>query len=84
MPGKIRQYDSMDRAIQDNAFDRLAINAADMDIENIYRKTPNGLPPHRLSLKVGTVVMLIRNISVQDGLCNGTRVMIEQMNVIYN
>jgi hypothetical protein len=61
--------------------DQLAIHAADMDIENIYRKTPNGLPPHKLILKVGAIVMIIRNISVTDGLCNGTRIMIEEMKV---
>lgn len=81
LPGDMHHYDSFDSAIQDCAFDRLAINAADMDIENIYRKTPPGLPPHRLSLKCGAVVMLIRNISVRDGLCNGTRVMIEELGV---
>ncbi|XP_042895824.2 ATP-dependent DNA helicase PIF1-like [Parasteatoda tepidariorum] len=32
-----------------------------------------GLPPHQLKLKVGCIVMLIRNISIVDGLCNGTR-----------
>ncbi|KAF7802250.1 helicase-like protein [Senna tora] len=31
-----------------------------------------GLPPHQLSLKVGTSIMLMRNIDQSLGLCNGT------------
>ncbi|XP_076945826.1 uncharacterized protein LOC143617044 [Bidens hawaiensis] len=33
----------------------------------------SGLPNHRLVLKVGVLVMLLRNIDHQIGLCNGTR-----------
>ncbi|KAK3183386.1 hypothetical protein Dsin_030672 [Dipteronia sinensis] len=35
--------------------------------------TPNGLPPHELVLKPGCQIMLIRNISPSEGLCNGNR-----------
>lgn len=35
-----------------------------------------GLPPHRLILKVGAVVLLLRNIDLEGGLCNGTRLKI--------
>jgi hypothetical protein len=41
--------------------------------EILYKQTPNGMPAHSLSLKEGAVVILLRNIRVQDGLCNGTR-----------
>lgn len=34
---------------------------------------PQGLPPHTINIKAGCIVMLIRNICVRDGLCNGTR-----------
>ena len=33
----------------------------------------SGLPPHKLILKVGVPVMLLRNIDQSSGLCNGTR-----------
>jgi ATP-dependent DNA helicase PIF1 len=36
----------------------------------------NGLPPHRLSLTVGCVIMLIRNLNKSAGLCNGTRLIV--------
>ncbi|KAD4981810.1 hypothetical protein E3N88_18481 [Mikania micrantha] len=36
----------------------------------------DGLPNHKLVLKVGVPVMLLRNIDQQNGLCNGTRLQI--------
>ena len=35
-----------------------------------------GLPVHKSESKVDTIVMLIRNLSINDGLCNGTRMKI--------
>ncbi|XP_035831966.1 uncharacterized protein LOC110870312 [Helianthus annuus] len=39
----------------------------------------SGLPNHRLVLKVGVPVMLLRNIDQQNGLCNGTRLRITKL-----
>nr|XP_043639136.1 ATP-dependent DNA helicase PIF1-like [Erigeron canadensis] len=43
-----------------------------------------GLPPHRLRLKVGCPIILLRNIDPSNGLCNGTRLICKgfQRNVI--
>ena len=35
--------------------------------------TIGGLPPHKLSLKIGSPIILLRNLNPSDGLCNGTR-----------
>lgn len=32
-----------------------------------------GLPPHKLELVCGCPVMLIRNVTPKEGLCNGTK-----------
>ncbi|ONM31855.1 hypothetical protein ZEAMMB73_Zm00001d040704 [Zea mays] len=46
--------------------------------------TPNGLPPHVLTLKIGCPVILLRNIDPANGLCNGTRLVVRgfQRNII--
>lgn len=43
-----------------------------------------GLPPHNLRLKVGSVVIMLRNIN-QPKLCNGTRLAVSKLmnSVIY-
>ncbi|UYV82503.1 hypothetical protein LAZ67_21002595 [Cordylochernes scorpioides] len=41
--------------------------------------TPTGMPPHRLNLKIGAIVMLLRNLHPKQGLCNGTRMVIQRM-----
>jgi hypothetical protein len=38
--------------------------------------TPNGLLPHVLKLKIGCLVILLRNIDPANGRCNGTRLII--------
>ncbi|XP_016164348.1 ATP-dependent DNA helicase PIF1-like [Arachis ipaensis] len=39
----------------------------------------SGLPPHKLILKVGVPVMLLRNIDQSSGLCNGTRLQVRKL-----
>ena len=43
--------------------------------------TPSGLPPHALNLKVSRFVMLLRNISIRSGFCNGTRLRVVSLHM---
>nr|GEW37107.1 DNA helicase [Tanacetum cinerariifolium] len=40
---------------------------------------PTWYPPHRLELRVGAPVMLLRNVNVIGGLCNRTRMIFKQI-----
>jgi ATP-dependent DNA helicase PIF1 len=39
----------------------------------------SGIPHHRLTLKVGVPIMLLRNIDQANGLCNGTRLQVRDL-----
>ncbi|KAK9061893.1 hypothetical protein SSX86_019077 [Deinandra increscens subsp. villosa] len=39
----------------------------------------SGIPNHVLQLKVGAPVLLLRNINLEKGLCNGTRLVVTQI-----
>ena len=55
--------------------DSLSDDADELDIPGEYLNTlcAPGFPPHRLVVKPGMPLMLLRNLSATDGLCNGTR-----------
>ena len=44
--------------------------------EYLNSLNPSSLPPHKLRLRKYCIVMLIRNISINEGLCNGTRLQV--------
>lgn len=46
-------------------------------VEYLNSLNPSGLPPHILNLKKGCIVMLLRNLSIKNGLCNGVRMVVK-------
>ncbi|GJV28187.1 DNA helicase [Tanacetum coccineum] len=48
-------------------------------IEHLNTLKFPSFPPHQLELKVGAPVILLRNVNVDGGLCNGTRMIVRQM-----
>ncbi|KAH7704741.1 hypothetical protein AAVH_28062 [Aphelenchoides avenae] len=47
--------------------------------EFVNTLNPSELPPHLLRMKPGVVIMLLRNLRVHDGLCNGTRLLVSKV-----
>ncbi|KAG4958871.1 hypothetical protein JHK87_035504 [Glycine soja] len=41
--------------------------------------TTSGLPTHSIKLKIGSPIMLLRNLDQNQGLCNGTRLVVTKM-----
>jgi len=39
----------------------------------------SGLPNHRIKLKIGAPIMLLRNLDQAEGLCNGSRLIITRL-----
>ena len=72
LPGEQHIYLSVDQAICDN---RGATKLSPREFINSL--TPSGMPEHRLCLKVGSIIVLLRNLDIQGGICNGTRLTIK-------
>ena len=51
----------------------------DRPIEHIHTLLHNGYPPHELKLKLGTIVILLRNLSSNEGIVNGTRAIVTNL-----
>jgi hypothetical protein len=73
------QFTSYDTPVDEQVDYMMAVNISDRCIENLNGKTPSGFPPHKLHIKKNQIVMLIQNISVENGLCNGTRMRVVEI-----
>ncbi|CAN6562094.1 unnamed protein product [Malus baccata var. baccata] len=78
VPGESRTYLSFDSV--SSATENSEILDMLYPIEFLNQLDLPGLPHHKLSLKVGAPVMLIRNLNQSQGLCNGTRLVVTQLN----
>ena len=73
LPGETEVYFSVDKAVCDTE------EAANYPMEFLNNITPSGMPPHELRLKTGAIIMLLRNLDITRGLCNGTRLIIRHL-----
>jgi ATP-dependent DNA helicase PIF1 len=71
IPGNKKTYKSFDKVMIDT-------DASKYPIEFLNSLDPPGVPQHTLDLKVGCVVMLLRNLNPPK-LCNGTRIQITSL-----
>jgi hypothetical protein len=72
--GDSRIYLSCDTIEDENPED-----STNFPLEFLNSVTPSGLPPHVLKLKIGAIIMLLRNLNSNRGLCNGTRLIITDL-----
>ena len=59
MPGEEVEYRSADRNLNES-------DEVRFPTEFLNKQTPSGTPPHKLLLKIGTPIMLLRNIDPKE------------------
>jgi hypothetical protein len=74
MPGILKVYKSIDTMDSEDPEE-----IANYPAEILNTFDVSGLPPHQLNLKVGAIVILLKNIDSRHGLCNGTRLLIKNL-----
>ena len=71
-PGKPVVLTSSDEVVNPDDFQRY-------NSEYLNSLSPTGLPNHRLFIKQGMPLMLMRNLNPKMGLCNGTRLIFQKI-----
>ncbi|GBM42449.1 hypothetical protein AVEN_116213-1, partial [Araneus ventricosus] len=74
MPGNESVYKAVDMIMSEDPQDQLTFPE-----EFLNSLTPTGLHPYELKLKIGCIIMLLRNLAPSKGLCNGTRLIITKL-----
>ncbi|XP_045820117.1 uncharacterized protein LOC123913423 [Trifolium pratense] len=77
MPGDAKEYLSCDSVSKGD--DDVGVDLRWITTEFLNEIKCSGMPNHKLIIKVGAVIMLLRNIDVSSGLCNGTRLIVFYM-----
>lgn len=73
LPGVIRTYSSVDTHVTEEG----AENALHQyPVELLQKIDVASLPPSQLFLKIGTPLLLLRNLNQREGLCNGSRMVV--------
>ncbi|XP_057455304.1 uncharacterized protein LOC130746629 isoform X2 [Lotus japonicus] len=75
IPGCVKEYLSCDSTCKSD--EDSEIEAEWFTSEFLNNIKCSGIPNHKLLLKVGVPIMLLRNIDQAGGLCNGTRMVVK-------
>jgi DNA helicase Pif1-like protein len=67
---------SYDAPVSTGPKDALAVHVAEYNLENLNKKSPTGLPLHKLRVKVSGIYMIVKNLDNGGGLSNGTRLQV--------
>jgi hypothetical protein len=71
-PGALIICSSADTTVSDD-------DATRFPTEYLNSLNAAGMPPHRLTLKEGMPLLLLRNLNPKEGLCNGTRLIVKEV-----
>jgi ATP-dependent DNA helicase PIF1 len=77
LPGQERTYFSSDSKF--NAANSEGINGVVCSPEFLNSLVCSSLPNHKFTLKLGTPIILLRNLNQNIGLCNGTRLTVTKL-----
>lgn len=77
IPGDLREYLSSDSVCQSD--ENSEVHGEWFTTEFLNEIKCSGIPNHKLFLKVGVPVILMRNIDQAAGLCNGTRLLVNEL-----
>ncbi|XP_015944727.1 uncharacterized protein LOC107469859 [Arachis duranensis] len=77
IPGNERVYLSSDTLLNEDG--HLEYELYTMSTKSLNALNYSGIFQHRLLLKIGVPVMLLRNIDQSNGLCNGTRMQVRRL-----
>ncbi|XP_074115969.1 ATP-dependent DNA helicase pif1-like [Cotesia typhae] len=71
IPGTFTEYKSIDTVTEEN-------DAINYPVEFLNSLEPPEMPSHKLTLKIGSPILLLRNLNTPK-LCNGTRLSIKKL-----
>ena len=76
LPGAIRTYSSVDTHVTEEGADN---DVLQYPVEHLQDIDVASLPPSQPSLKIGTPILLIRNLNPPEGLYNGSWMVVKAM-----
>ena len=77
IPSEEKKYCSADSIDKSDELLNPAFGVLTLEFLNSLKTS--GIPNHKLKIKVGTPIILLRNLDQTNGLCNGTRLIVTRL-----